>query len=87
VCVPQSTVIIVKGGDVVGTGNIEMPASLFVPDGNVRLLGTGTFTGTLYADSLELAGNSHISMDQCFVSNLSPRLFDVKTSNYQEIDP
>jgi hypothetical protein len=50
------------------------------PYGNVsKSNGTATFTGTLYANNVDLAGATDMWMDQCFVDNTSPALLSVKT--------
>jgi hypothetical protein len=35
---------------------------------------------------VDLTGNTNVSLDECFVNNLSPALLDLTTYNYVEHD-
>jgi hypothetical protein len=48
--------------------------------------GTSNFIGTIYADSVNLVGTTNLSLDECFLSNVSPALLDFSVSGYRELD-
>jgi hypothetical protein len=55
-----------------------LAASLFLtspaPNGKVsKANGTSNFVGTIYADEVNLVGTTDLSLDSCFLANLSPR--------------
>lgn len=91
VCPDKSLIIVIEGGNAKLNSNQKLTASLFLtstaPYGQVlKVNGTSKFIGTIYADSVDLTGNTNVSMDECFVNNLSPALLDLTTYNYVEHD-
>ena len=80
-------VVIVGGGAYFPSGTLA--ASLFVmtPGQDYQATG-GSVVGTVFADSISLAGNTNISdlQRQCFDANPSPRLLDVNITSYRELD-
>ena len=50
--------------------------------------GNADMIGTIYADQIDLTGTVDISLDDCFVQNLSPSLVDttLTLTSYREID-
>lgn len=91
VCPDKSLIIVIEGGNAKLNSNQKLAASLFLtstaPYGQVlKVNGTSNFIGTIYADSVDLTGNTNVSMDECFVNNLSPALLDLTTYNYVEHD-
>jgi hypothetical protein len=51
--------------------------------------GNGSLIGTIYADSIDLTGTGDVSLDECFVQNLSPSLVDttLTITRYREVAP
>lgn len=90
-CPTQSLLIIIEGGDARLNSNSKLSAAVFLtsddPYGNVtKANGTATFTGSLYANNVDLTGTSDLWMDQCFINNPPPTLNTVTTYNYREVD-
>lgn len=90
-CETRSLMIVIDGGNVKLNSNKELTASVFLtsayPHGQVyKANGTSSFIGTLYADTVNLTGTADLSMDECFLSNVSPALLDFKLGNYRELD-
>jgi Tfp pilus assembly protein PilX len=90
-CPTRSLVIVVEGGNVTLNSNQKLYASLFLtspaPYGQVyKANGTAEFIGTIYADTVNLVGNVTISTDECFQSNTSPGLLDLRVGVYREVD-
>jgi hypothetical protein len=90
-CASKSLIIVVDGGNVRLNGNQRLAASLFLlsgdPYGKVdKANGGADFIGTLYADTFTLSGNADISLDPCFMANVSPALLDFSQGNYRELD-
>lgn len=90
-CPTKSLVIVVEGGNVKLNSNQQLFASLFLTSGSpygqvVKDNGNSSFIGTIYADNVNLTGTADISMDRCFLANVSPALLDFNISNYREID-
>jgi len=60
--------IFVKGGgtavDIGSTGNADICASIYAPNGNVKLRGTSTIYGNLIGNSLDISGNSTLLFDE-----------------------
>jgi hypothetical protein len=90
-CTSKSLVIVVEGGNVKLNGNQKLAASLFLtssaPYGRVsKANGDANHIGTIYADYLDLTGNVELSLDGCFLANISPALLDLTIENYREQD-
>jgi len=90
-CPQQSLLVIIEGGDARLNSNSKLSAAVFLvsddPYGNVsKSNGTATFTGTLYANNVDLTGTADLWMDQCFIDNTSPALMSIQTFNYREVD-
>ena len=90
-CDTRSLVIIIEGGNARLNGNQNMFGSLYLVSGSpygkvLKANGTAFFTGSLYANELDLTGTADLYMDDCFLANRSPALFDVRTFNYRELD-
>jgi hypothetical protein len=90
-CTTSSLTIIVQGGNVRLNSNQRLSASVFLtssaPYGQVtKANGTAQFTGTMYADSIDLTGTADLSMDECFLDNVSPALFEMDVNSYRELD-
>ncbi|MDP3894874.1 hypothetical protein [Nocardioides sp.] len=89
-CHSRSLLIVIDGGNVRINGSNDIAASLVltshtygeVDKGN----GTPSFTGTMFANTVNLAGTIDISLDACFLSNLSPSLYSVVVDDYRELD-
>jgi hypothetical protein len=90
-CSTRSLIIVIDGGNAKLNSNQELAASLFMtssaPYGEVQKAnGTSNFIGTIYADSVNLVGTTNLSLDECFLSNVSPALLDFSVSGYRELD-
>ncbi len=90
-CPSQSLMVIIEGGNARMNSNSKLSAAVFLvsgdPYGNVsKANGTATFTGTLYANNVDLTGTADMWMDQCFMNNIPPALTSMETRNYREVD-
>jgi hypothetical protein len=90
-CTTRSLIILVEGGNVKLNSNQQLAASVFLlsgaPYGQVlKANGTSNFIGTIYADTVNLTGTADLSMDTCFLSNVSPALLDFNLGGYRELD-
>lgn len=90
-CPTKSLVIVVEGGNVKLNSNHRLFASLFLtsaaPYGQVfKANGASEFIGTMYADTVNLTGTADISLDSCFLANVSPALLDLRMGAYRELD-
>lgn len=90
-CQSRSLIIIIEGGNAKLNSNQRLVASLFLtapaPYGQLlKANGNSDFIGTIYADNVNLVGNANLSMDSCFLANISPALLDLSLSNYREDD-
>jgi Tfp pilus assembly protein PilX len=90
-CLSKSLIIVIEGGNTRLNSNQQLFASVFLtssaPYGQVfKANGTSEFVGTLYADTVNLTGTADLSMDECFLSNVSPAMLDWSISAYREID-
>ncbi|WP_372727820.1 hypothetical protein [Nocardioides sp.] len=90
-CLDRSLLIVIDGGNAKLNSNQTMTANLVLtspaPYGSVdKANGTANFIGTIFADTVNLVGNLDISLDECFLANLSPSLLSASTGDYREID-
>lgn len=90
-CLTKSLIILVDGGNVKLNSNQELTASVFLlsgaPYGQVfKANGTSQFIGTIYADTVNLTGTADLSLDPCFLANVSPALLDFRLGDYRELD-
>lgn len=90
-CQSKSLIIIIEGGNVRLNSNQQLFASLFLtssaPYGQVfKANGNSQFIGTIYADTVNLNGTADLSIDECFLDNVSPALLDLSVSSYRELD-
>lgn len=90
-CQSKSLVIVIVGGNARLNSNQDLFASLFLtssaPYGQVtKSNGTSNFIGTMFADNVNLVGTTDLSLDSCFIANLSPALLGLSAENYREED-
>lgn len=90
-CRSQSLLVVIVGGNVRLNAGERLAASIVLtspaPYGKVfKHNGTARLIGTLYADHVDLSGTADLSLDQCFLSNLSPALLSADTERYVEVD-
>lgn len=90
-CTSRSLIIVIEGGNVRLNSNQQLTASVFLtssaPNGQVfKANGTSNFIGTIYADTVNLTGTADLSIDSCFLANVSPALLDLSVRNYREED-
>lgn len=86
----RSLLIVIDGGNVKMNGNSEVAASIVLTSRTYGEVDKGNgnpdYVGTLFANTLNLAGAFDFELNQCFLDNLSPSLFSVSVEDYQEID-
>jgi hypothetical protein len=90
-CSTKSLTIVIVDGNASMNSNLSLVASLFLtsrdPYGQVtRANGTADFIGTIFADKVNLVGNVDLSMDTCFLANVSPALLSLTPGAYRELD-
>lgn len=90
-CQSKSLVIVIVGGNARLNSNQQLFASLFLtstaPNGVVnKSNGNSNYVGTIYADNINLVGTTDISLDTCFMANLSPALLGLSAESYREED-
>lgn len=90
-CTTRSLIVLVENGNVKLNANQQLAASVFLlsgaPYGQVfKANGTSNFIGTIYADTVNLTGTADLSLDTCFLSNVSPALLDFSLGAYRELD-
>lgn len=90
-CKQESLLIVIEQGNARFNSNPNLAASLVLaskaPYGEIiKANGTAGLIGTVFADKLNLVGTYESALDQCFISNLSPSIYDVSVSNYLEVD-
>jgi hypothetical protein len=90
-CSSKSLTIVIEGGNSKLSSNQTMFGSLILtssaPYGQVtKANGTASFIGTIFADNINLVGNVDLSLDACFLANLSPALLVLNVGNYRELD-
>lgn len=90
-CDPRSLVVIIEGGNARLNGEQNMFGSVFLISGSpygkvMKANGAAFFTGSLYANELDLTGTADLHMDECFLAHQSPALNDLQTYNYRELD-
>lgn len=89
-CAARSLLIVIDGGNVRINSNDEIAASIVltsktygeVDKGN----GTPAFVGTVFANTVNLAGNIELGLNECFLDNLSPSLYSAVVDDYRELD-
>ncbi len=89
-CAQHSLLIIIAGGNLRMNSGNEVSASIVLTSktyGEVNKgNGSPNFTGTIFANTLDLAGSINLKLDPCFLANLSPHLSSVEAGNYRELD-
>lgn len=90
-CEDRSLIIVIKGGNARLNSNQRLAATLVLtsraPYGEViKANGTADYIGTIFSDKINLVGNIDLSLDECFVRNLSPSLYTASVGNYLEVD-
>ncbi len=89
-CATRSLMIIIDNGNLKLNGNGGTAATIVLTSktyGNVdKANGTADLVGSIYANTISLAGNAGFKMDTCFLGNLSPSLYSLETRNYLELD-
>jgi hypothetical protein len=90
-CSSKSLAIVIEGGNAKLNSTQTMFASLILtssaPYGQVtKANGNASFIGTIFADNINLVGNVDLSLDACFLANLSPALLILNVGNYREED-
>lgn len=83
-----SGVLVVRGGSLNLEAGTEWSGALFVPEGEVRLLGGNTFTGTMYSKGFSSqGGNSSVELVPEWFKRLPGGFVDVTRTSYLECEP
>jgi hypothetical protein len=89
---PKTLIIVVNnttsgnGGATVNS-NVALAGALFVQHGTLQFNGTATWTGTIWADTIEQwNGNATSQLTSCFLQNLPGGLMSVKSTRFREVD-
>ena len=89
---PKTLIIVVNnattgnGGATLNSGN-NLAGALFVQKGTLKFNGTATWTGTIWADTIEQwNGNATSQLTSCFLQNLPGGLMSVKSTHFREVD-
>jgi hypothetical protein len=88
-CVTRSLVVVISGADAVFPTGDALAASVFVvTPGKSYTANGGNLVGTVFADLINLGGNTAVSQldQQCYVDNPSPSLLTFTVTSYREID-
>ena len=87
------TVIIVVNNVASGTGGVtlnsnnDVAGALFVQRGTLKFNGTATWTGTIWAETIEQwNGNAGAQLTSCFLQNLPGGLMSIKSTRFREVD-
>lgn len=87
------TVIIVVNNATVGSGGVTLNSNnlvsgaLFIQKGSLKFNGNATWTGTIWADSIEQwNGNATSQLTSCFLQNLPGGLMSIKSTRFREVD-
>ena len=87
------TLIVVVNNSSVGSGGLTINANgslagaLFVQRGQLKFNGTITWTGTLFADSIQQwNGNATSQLTSCFLANLPGGMMDITPTRFREVD-
>ena len=89
---PKSVIIVVNNatagsGGVTLNSNNSVAGALFVQKGTLKFNGTATWTGTIWADTIEQwNGNATSQLTSCFLQNLPGGLMSIKTTRFREVD-
>jgi hypothetical protein len=85
-CGARSIVVVIDGGDARINSGADIVGALFVPDGTLRGNGGSTFTGTVFAKTLDkFNGTAEIRLDPCWADNF-PLLNEFRVSDYRQVD-
>ena len=89
---PKTVIIVVNhattgnGGAIVNS-NGHIAGAIFVQKGTLKFNGTVTWTGTIWADTIEQwNGNATSQLTSCFLQNLPGGLMSVKSTRFREVD-
>jgi hypothetical protein len=89
---PKTVIIVINnattgnGGVTLNSGN-DLSGALFVQKGTLKFNGTATWTGTIWADTIEQWNGSATSqLTSCFLQNLPGDFMAVKSTRFREVD-
>jgi len=87
------TVIIVVNNASKGTGGVHLNSNnvisgaLFVQKGSLQFNGAASWTGTIWADTIEKwNGSAESKLTSCFLQNLPGGLMSIKSTRFREVD-
>ncbi len=89
---PKTLIVVVnnssKGnGGVRLNSNANLSGGLFVQKGYLQFNGTATWTGTIYADTIEKwNGNATSQLTSCFLQNFPGGLLQITPTRFREVD-
>jgi hypothetical protein len=89
---PKTVIIVVNnlasgsGGATLNARN-DVAGALFVQKGTLKFNGTATWTGTIWAETIEQwNGNATAQLTSCFLQNLPGGLMSIKLERFREVD-
>lgn len=92
-CAAPKSVVIVVEHEGVGSGGLHMNSNnalagaIFVPRGNFQYNGGASFTGPIFANTIDKwNGNAKSQLTQCYLDNFPPGLLDLGIEDYREVD-
>lgn len=88
-CTTNSVTVVVAGASLGYSGGNSGPSlvsAMFVPDGTLSGRGGFNTIGTLFAKTVDLAGNPDFHVDECFVNNPPGATLDVAVLSFREDD-
>jgi Tfp pilus assembly protein PilX len=86
-CGTRSIIIVVIGGDVTINAGVNIVGAVFAPDGTVKLNGSATIDGTIFAQSIDGgAGSASIGLQSCYVTNPPAPLLDISVYHFHQED-
>ncbi len=92
-CSAPKSVVIVVDHEGIGSGGIHMNSNndlagaIFVPRGNFQYNGDATFTGPIFANTIDKwNGNSTSQLTECYLDNFPPGLLSLGIEDYHEVD-
>lgn len=86
-CGARSLIIVVEGGDIQVSSNLELVGAIFVPDGTYQASGTTDVNGTLFAKVIDkLTGDHTYNFESCWLDNFPGGLLDINVDRFAEKD-
>lgn len=92
-CTDAKTVVIVVDNGSVGSGGLHLNSNanlmgvIYVQKGNFQYNGGATWTGSVYANSIDKwNGNARALLDECFLANMPGGILEIHKTRFREVD-